>query len=442
MHNAPPYGYRYIPRDEQGGGSYWVIDEREAEAIRQIFAWYTHEEALTIWAITKRLNQEYRHVLRRANEWQHSTVHKILQRTAYIGYTHFNKERIQPESLGTRRVSGRGYRKTMKLTTRPEEEWIKVTVPAIVSETLWHRAQERLELNQKFAKRNNTKHFYLLRSLLVCECCGHTLQGRCQNGRIYYFCEYGGKNRYPDVPRHRASISGNIIEPLVWDAIADLLNHPEQILAAWESDTSSSTKPNEVTRLQKRLDKLERQWARLLDAYQDGLIEKSDLSDRKSRLDQERHTLSEQIDQIQRQQTQQQVQDQIMSDFTTFCDMIQASLNNPTPQVKQEVLRLLIKEIIVGDDMVTIKHIIPVDDFSRLLPRDNMQITPILVTIWHVWQKREQYNDTTIDTIQRKFTRWAYGYKLARSHGYTAKQFTEMMLSKIKLKTPILAVAQ
>ena len=48
--------------------------------------------------------------------------------------------------------------------------------------------------------------------------------------------------------------------------------------------------------------------------------------------------------------------------------MIQASLDSPTPQVKQEVLRLLIKEIIVGDDMVTIKHIIPVDDFSRLLP--------------------------------------------------------------------------
>jgi site-specific DNA recombinase len=162
----------------------------------------------------------------------------------------------------------------------------------------------------------------------------------------------------------------------VWDAIADLLKHPEQILAAWESDTSSSTKPNEVTRLQKRLDKLERQWTRLLDAYQDGLIEKSDLSDRKSRLDQDRHTLSEQIDQIQRQQTQQQVQDQIMSDFATFCDMIQASLDNPTPQVKQEVLRLLIKEIIVGDDMVTIKHIIPVDDFSRLLPRDSMQKPP------------------------------------------------------------------
>ena len=176
---------------------------------------------------------------------------------------------------------------------------------------------------------------------MVCECCGHTLQGRCQNGRIYYFCEYGGKNRYPEVPRHRASISGNIIEPLVWDAVVDLLKHPDQILAAWETNSTKDVKPNELTRLQTRLDKLERQWSRLLDAYQDGLIEKPDLSTRKSRLDQERNTLTEQIAHIQLHETQQRIQDQVMDEFTTYCDMIQVALDNPTPQVKQEVLRLL-----------------------------------------------------------------------------------------------------
>ena len=371
MHNAPPYGYRYVPRDESGGGSYWVINDCEAEAVRQIFVWYTGDEQLTILQITKRLNQHYHHALRRAKEWQHSIVHKILQRTAYIGRTHFNKERIQPDSLGTPRITGRGRRKTMKIVTRPKAEWIEVKVPALVDEAIWHRAQERLKLNQKFAKRNNKKHFYLLRSLLVCECCGHTLQGRCQNGRISYFCQYGGKHRYPEVPRHFASISGNIIEPLVWDAVVDLLKHPDQILAAWETNSTKDVKPNELTRLQTRLDKLERQWSRLLDAYQDGLIEKLDLSTRKSRLDQERNTLTEQIAHIQLHETQQRIQDQVMDEFTTYCDMIQVVLDDPTPQVKQEVLRLLIKEIIVGDDTVIIKHIIPIDDFSRLLPRDN-----------------------------------------------------------------------
>lgn len=55
----------------------------------------------------------------------------------------------------------------------------------------------------------------------------------------------------------------------------------------------------------------------------------------------------------------------------------------------------------------------------------------ILVTVWHVWKKKEAYRDTSLDAIQRKYTRWAYTHRLARSNGYTAKQFTDLMMSKI-----------
>ena len=376
MHNSPPYGYRYVPRDESGGGSYWVIDEREADAVRQIFAWYTKNEQLTLWQITKQLNQDHRHVLRKANSWQLSTVHNILQRMTYIGRTYFNQKRVDPDSRGTPLKIGHGYRKSPKLMMRPQEEWIEVEVPPIIDESIWLHAQERLELNQRFATRNNKKHFYLLRSLLVCDCCGHTLQGRSQNGRISYFCQYGSKKRYEDVPKHRNTIRGDIIEPLVWDAIAELLKHPNQIFAAWDNQSEDDAKPNQLTRLQKRLTKVERQWERLLDAFQDGLIEKSDLSSRKTRIDQERQVLTEQITHFQRHEMQQQVKEQVLQDFITYCDTIQGTLDNPTPQVKQEVLRLLIKEIVVGKDMITIKHIIPIDDFSRLLPRGIRQKIP------------------------------------------------------------------
>ena len=46
------------------------------------------------------------------------------------------------------------------------------------------------------------------------------------------------------------------------------------------------------------------------------------------------------------------------------------------PEVKQEVLRLLVEGIVVEDNAITIKHIIPTDDNSRLLPRDYMQEYP------------------------------------------------------------------
>jgi len=116
---------------------------------------------------------------------------------------------------------------------------------------------------------------------------------------------------------------------------------------------------------------------RLLDAFQDGLLNKTELNQRKQRLEQERQTIDERSEQIQRQQKQQSVKAQIIGEFSDFCADAQKALENPTPEVKQEVLRLLVESIAVEDNAITIKHIIPADDNSRLLPRDNMQKWPI-----------------------------------------------------------------
>jgi site-specific DNA recombinase len=371
MHNAPPYGYRYVPIEEAGGGQ-WVVEEAEAEVVRQIFAWYTGAERLTIWQITERLNHSATHALRRTETWQFSIVHKILKRTAYIGRTYFNRERILPETIGTPRTTGRGQRRAAQVEPRPPEEWIEVAVPPLIEEQVWQRAQERLQLNQIFASRNNHRQFYLLRGLLVCGVCGHTLQGRSQSGRVYYYCEHGGKNRYPTVPRHRCHLAGRILEPLVWEAITELLHEPQRIAQVWEAEAAhAQTTPDELGRLQARLRKLEQQWLRLLDAFQEGLLDKTELTQRKQRLDQERQTLTERIAQLQRQQAQQAAKSQIMDDFAAFCAHAQTALQNPTPEVKQEVLRLLVQSIVVEEDAITIKHIIPTDDNCRLLPRGN-----------------------------------------------------------------------
>lgn len=65
----------------------------------------------------------------------------------------------------------------------------------------------------------------------------------------------------------------------------------------------------------------------------------------------------------------------------------------------------------------------------------------ILVVVWHVWQKQEPSRDTTPEAIQRKYIRWAYTHRLARSHGFTAKQFSELMMRKINLTSAPQAVA-
>jgi len=224
-------------------------------------------------------------------------------------------------------------------------------------------------MNQKFASRNNKRHFYLLRSLLVCGICGRTLAGRTSNGRVYYSCTNRGKHRDPDVPPHACSIAGRIVEPLVWKAACELLRNPNLLADAWQTQCETDdADPDEADRLQSHLRALNRQWTRLLDAFQDELIDKDELARRKARLDAERQTLAQRLDQLHRQARRKQAKAQMLEDFAAFCQKIEASLADPTPEIQQEVIRLLIDHIVVEKDVITIKHIIPTDDDCRLLP--------------------------------------------------------------------------
>ncbi|MBC8445964.1 MAG: recombinase family protein [Chloroflexi bacterium] len=363
----PPYGYRYIPVRELDGGR-WVEHPVEAEVVRCIYRWYTEDDS-TITQIVDRLNAAGDHAPPRGRRWQYSTVQAILTQPAYTGRAYYNRTCTCHETVGRPKKRGRGFLRRPEHQPRPREEWIEIKVPPLLAEEVWLRAKERLEVNRKFASRNNKRHFYLLRSLLVCGVCGRTLAGRTSDGRVRYYCTNRGKNRNPDVPPHACSISGRIVEPLVWEAVCELLRNPALLADAWQTHgEADAADPDEAARLQKRLRALERQRARLLDAFQDELIEKDELARRKRRLDAEKETLTQRLDQLNRESRRKQAKAQMLEDFATFCQQIEASLADPTPEVKQEVIRLLIDHVVVEKDEIVIKHIIPTDNDCRLLP--------------------------------------------------------------------------
>jgi site-specific DNA recombinase len=364
----PPYGYYYIPISEPQGGQ-WVENPIEAEVVRQIYAWFIGDQKLTITQIVDRLNALGQKALPRGKRWRFSTVQAILKQPAYTGQAYYNRTRTAHELVGQPKKYGRGRRRTPAHLPRPREEWIEVAVPALLNQDLWDQAQERLRMNQRFATRNNKRHFYLLRSLLVCGICGRTLSGRVSDGHVYYNCTNRGKMRDPDVPRHSCGIAGSVVEPLVWQAVVELLANPALLADAWHSQQETDTEaPDELARLQARQRTLERQWTRLLDLFQEGLIEKSELSQRKDRLDAERESLAERVARLERQNRRQEAKARMLEDYATFCQRIETSLADPTPDVQQEVIRLLIDHIIVHKDEIVIKHIVPTDDNCRLLP--------------------------------------------------------------------------
>jgi hypothetical protein len=78
-----------------------------------------------------------------------------------------------------------------------------------------------------------------------------------------------------DVPQHTCTVNAGDAENAVWQSVAKLLQEPERLAQAW-ADLNASELPDqrELKRLENRSRKLERQWQRILDAYQDGLLEK------------------------------------------------------------------------------------------------------------------------------------------------------------------------
>jgi site-specific DNA recombinase len=224
-------------------------------------------------------------------------------------------------------------------------------------------------MNRKFAARNNHRQFYLLRGLLVCGQCGRTLAGRTSGSATTYYCTNQGKNRMPDVAVHHCVVAGQDVEPLVWQAVTALLRQPELLADAWQHEQQAEPPaPDELERLQARQRTLDRQWTRLLDAFQDGLVDKTELNQRKTRLEAERTALAQRVRNLTRHQRRDQAQTQMLSDFATFCQQIQAALANPTSELQQEVIRLLIDHIVVEEEAIIIKHIIPTTDDCRLLP--------------------------------------------------------------------------
>jgi ABC-type transporter Mla subunit MlaD len=111
---------------------------------------------------------------------------------------------------------------------------------------------------------------------------------------------------------------------------------------------------------------LERQWQRILDAYQDGLLEKDELAQRKHALDQELAQLQSLLSHAQEVSQQNRSRLQTVQDFTDFSQRMLGTLENPSEEVKRDVIRLLVDHIVVEDDAIVIHHIVPITENGRL----------------------------------------------------------------------------
>ena len=165
--------------------------------------------------------------------WNVASVRGILRNPAYAGRALSNRTQVAPARRRKSAMLPAGPGQSH--APRPEEDWIAVPVPPIVSEEIFAQVQAKLDANQQCAARN-TRHEYLLRALVSCGACRLSCTGRqVAKGYRYYLCR-GRTDSLRAAQGQRCTaryIPAGQLDELVWADLCALLTDPAQAPARW-----------------------------------------------------------------------------------------------------------------------------------------------------------------------------------------------------------------
>ena len=368
--SCAPYGYRYVKKSEHSEG-FWEIDEVQAQVVREVFERYINDD-VSIGELARWLTG--RGVPTRTGKavWDRSSVWGMLRNTAYRGEAAFGKTKtLERHGKPTRTTRARGERHGRRPARedQPAESWTLIAVPAIVSEETFELAQARLSQNAHFAKRN-TKKPTLLQGILVCRECGYGCYRsttRTTNKRIYYYRCIGSDNYRHIGGRvcHSRPIRADELDGLVWQEVRRLLEDPALVRAEIDRRLQALRTEHPASRrreaLQRDITRAEGSTARLIEAYQEQLISLEELRARTPALRKRQTTLQAQLDSLDAELHDAETYLQLADTLERFLDRLANGLDQLTLAEQQRILRLVVREVLIGgdDDTITIRHTIP-----------------------------------------------------------------------------------
>ena len=356
-----PFGYRLDPERPRRADAVRT-EPGEAALVAQLFDWYLEPQA-TIYRLARRLTDLGVPAPRRGPRWNTASVRGILRNPSYAGRALSNRTQVAPARgrKSAMRPAGPG----ISHAPRPEEDWIAVPVPPIVSEQTFAQVQAKLDANQQGAARN-TRHEYLLRALISCGACRLGCTGRqTAAGDRYYLCR-GRTDPLRVAQGERCTaryIPAGQLDELVWADLCALLTDPAQVTRALARAQGGAWLPQELQARQatigQALGQLERQQQRLLDAYLAEVIALAELERKRQDLDRSRGTLLAQQRQLDAAARQKLELGAVADGIEAFCQTIRAGLATATFEQRRLLAELLIDRVIVTDGQAEIRYVLP-----------------------------------------------------------------------------------
>jgi site-specific DNA recombinase len=358
------YGHRRVV-DPDTGRSRIDIYEPEAENVREIFHAYV-ERGLSVRQIAFWLLERGIPSPSGKPQWGTSTLDRLLRNEAYIGTVYYNRYERTEGAVRGRKTCPR---------ERPREEWIMIPVPAIIDRDTFDRVSLISHENWRLGSRGAAPDAWLLRGLVQCGHChvscncatGYTRK----SGKVYRYYECRNHDLLragsPERLCPERNIRANELDQYVFEQVRQALLDPQQLLAAERALLAGAPAENELVaaqlkRLDSAIDAKERERARLLDAYQAGLIELAELTRRTAALTARRRELLHEKDTLTTRSAELSTQNRLRRRLADFSERIVASLDALDFKGRQRLLRLVVERVRVNGWRVEIHLKIPLPD--------------------------------------------------------------------------------
>ncbi|WP_051183244.1 recombinase family protein [Nocardia vinacea] len=367
-----PFGYRYLRKTDHTGAVY-EIAEHESALVAEMFRRYADDGA-SIADLTRWLTDTGTPTRTGKTRWDRSVVWGMLRNPAYAGRAVFGKTKVVHESADLNRVArlqGRSTPTASKTVDRPREEWIEIAVPAIVSQATFDRVAARLAENKRTTGRGRGRgrtESYLLQGLSACDRCGYgyyRTATRTTNKRVSYYRCLGSDNYRYEGGRvcDNKPVRADYLDTVVWDHITGLLADPTLIRTEIDKrlDTAKSSDPVVVQR--KRIDtalaKTRSGIAAMIEAFGEQLITIDELRSRMPGLRARESSLRNQIGALDAQQADREGYLALAHDLEGFLTQLRTSAETATVDERRRVVKLLVKDVLIGPEKITIRHRIP-----------------------------------------------------------------------------------
>jgi len=342
------YGYRRVVEPDTGRSRIEIF-EPEAQVVREIFAAYV-ERGLSVRQIAFELRDRAIPSPTGKPQWGTSAIDRVLRNEAYVGTVYYNRhERIEGAVRG---------RKT-RLRERPREEWIAIPVTAIIDRDTFDRVSQVSHENFKLSPRGAAAEAWLLRGLIECGhchvgCSCHNSYGRHGAMTRYYCCRNHDLLRAGSEDRlcPERNIRANELDEYVFEQVRQALLTPDQLLAAERAVLTGAPDEDELVaaqlkRLDTAIDAKERERARLLDAYQAGLLGLEELTRRTGALATRRAELTREKETLSRRSAELAAQNRMRRRLAGFSDRVAASLDDLDFGGRRRLVRLVVEKVSV-----------------------------------------------------------------------------------------------